>query len=699
MHCASASCLATLLLLSLSVPCYVCAQPTDTSQLPAFMRNWSDAQSTGQYRAGGDINADGRVDYRDAEAALAGAFGGVMSRITVLDALTLEPIPSASVAAQGQTVLTALDGSATVACRRGEQALAVSAPGHEAWEGYLAFVAGFAPVLYLAPANLTVTAANHQEHMEAAYSITEALTPILTELDQAVAPTGSVPPTDADLREAARRQCQLQAVQQLSGVLESIVTQVTALPSEEATAESAQVRTAGLFGLWGMKQGADKLLDGSTKAMKGEDVPEMDAYLRAHPYQGCRSLDELRDYLGDDGVGAFVRHYMFVARSQNGLDQMVTSGASVAVSGYQKASIGSLVGKWATDTWGTVQGWITSKVVDGVFNKGLQYLFGLGSGTNSGRVVIGVTQPDGSTKLSWPGGEWSVTASGGRTYTTARRGVNVAQSGQTVHVAHPSSVGIGPFVWVPPGEFMMGADDLWDACQPVHRVRITRGFWLSEYEVTNAQYAAFLNAHGSLYDGNGVQMLYPEYVPWCKVQQVGGVWRAEAGWENHPVVYVTWYGAKAYCDHYGLRLPTEAEWEYAARGPEGRKYPWGNEWDASRCVNWQNMGPGYDESSWENTTGPGTMAVGSIPAGDSWCGASDMAGNVSEWCADRWDDDYYSVSPVDDPTGPAASAMGYRVLRGGGWCYFYDNWRSADRGADLLRARASSRGFRAARTP
>ena len=108
------------------------------------------------------------------------------------------------------------------------------------------------------------------------------------------------------------------------------------------------------------------------------------------------------------------------------------------------------------------------------------------------------------------------------------------------------------------------------------------------------------------------------------MQQVGGVWRAEAGWENHPVVMVTWCTARAaYCDHYGLRLPTEAEWEYAARGTEGRDYPWGNTWDENKCVNWYNRGPGYDAN-----TGPGTMAVGSIPAGDSWCGASDMAGNV-----------------------------------------------------------------------
>lgn len=247
------------------------------------------------------------------------------------------------------------------------------------------------------------------------------------------------------------------------------------------------------------------------------------------------------------------------------------------------------------------------------------------------------------------------------------------------------------WVWVPPGEFMMGADDLWDACKPIHRVRITKGFYLSKYEVTNAQYAAFLNAHGSLYDGDGQQMIYPDD-NYCKIEQAGGGWRAEESWENHPVVCVTWYGAKAYCDHYGLRLPTEAEWEYAARGAEGRNYPWGNTWDHTKCVNWYNRGPAYDAN-----TGPGTMAVGSIPAGDSWCGASDMAGNVWEWCADWWDDDYYDVSPVDDPAGPATGK--YRLLRGGSWYNYLDGCRSAYRYCYFPFHRYDNFGFRAARTP
>jgi formylglycine-generating enzyme required for sulfatase activity len=255
--------------------------------------------------------------------------------------------------------------------------------------------------------------------------------------------------------------------------------------------------------------------------------------------------------------------------------------------------------------------------------------------------------------------------------------------------------GGGKMVWVAPGQFMMGSPDGEGHADehPQHRVRITKGFWLGKYEVTNAQYAAFLNAHGSNQDGSGNQLIAPYYTLHCKVQQVGGVWSAVAGWENHPVTCVTWYGAKAYCDQYGLRLPTEAEWEYAARGTKGRRYPWGNAWDASKCCNGYNYGPAADAD-----TGPGTMPVGSLPAGDSWCGASDMAGNVWEWCNDWLADGYYSVSPTDDPQGPLSGD--YRLLRGGSWGDFVDSCRSAYRYDCGLYPRLYLNyfGFRVART-
>lgn len=182
----------------------------------------------------------------------------------------------------------------------------------------------------------------------------------------------------------------------------------------------------------------------------------------------------------------------------------------------------------------------------------------------------------GATKVN---GSKTVTPSATTPYTTTVSGLG-GHATDTAKVTVGSGGGaetgldVGRMVWVAPGELMMSADDLWDSCRPIHRVRITKGFWLGKYEVTNAQYAAFPNAHGSNQDASGQRLIYGNgYDSWCKVAYTGGTWVALAGRENHPVINVTWYGAKAYCDHYWLRLPTEAEWEYAARGSEGRNYP------------------------------------------------------------------------------------------------------------------------------
>jgi len=245
----------------------------------------------------------------------------------------------------------------------------------------------------------------------------------------------------------------------------------------------------------------------------------------------------------------------------------------------------------------------------------------------------------------------------------------------------------GVYVWVPPGEFMMGADDLDYRHKPIHRVRITKGFWLSKCEITNAQYAAFLNAHGSNTEAAGKELIDLQSRD-CGVETQGGHYVAKTGRGDHPVVEVSWYGAKAYCDHYGLRLPTEAQWEYAARGPEGRKYPWGDEWDKRKCCNGGNRGPGSR-----------TFPVGSFPQGASWCGALDMAGNVSEWCADWFEKYYYDKSPATDPTGPASGR--YRGLRGGSWMgnVAFNYYRSACRGNDFPVNSNFGGGFRCSRTP
>ena len=209
-----------------------------------------------------------------------------------------------------------------------------------------------------------------------------------------------------------------------------------------------------------------------------------------------------------------------------------------------------------------------------------------------------------------------------------------------------------PLVFVPAGEFRMGADDEqedlsghWPGSRPVHPVRITRGFWIARCEVTSALFAAFLTAYGSDTDADGHRLLSMEDGG-CRISLTDGVYRAQPGWERSPVAGVTWYGAKAYCAHYGLSLPTEAEWEYAARGPQSRDYPWGSGWDAARVA------------------ASGALPVGGLPEGASWCGALDMAGGVWEWCSGWFSADYYVSSPVDDPPGPESGSLS--VLRGGG---------------------------------
>jgi formylglycine-generating enzyme required for sulfatase activity len=214
----------------------------------------------------------------------------------------------------------------------------------------------------------------------------------------------------------------------------------------------------------------------------------------------------------------------------------------------------------------------------------------------------------------------------------------------------------GKMVWVPAGQFTMGSPDAEGQTDehPQHQVRITKGFWLSKSEVSNEQYTKFLNEVGVAKDDQG-----HDYVK--AGDALIGVIAGAAGWETkpgqakRPMECVSWFGAKGYCEHYGLALATEAQWEYAARGAEGRRYPWGNDWDSAKCCSWEHKGAGD----------PPSVDVGSLPDGDSWCGASDMAGNVTEWCADWYDPSYYAQSPPDDPVGPGKGDV--RVARGGSW--------------------------------
>ena len=205
-------------------------------------------------------------------------------------------------------------------------------------------------------------------------------------------------------------------------------------------------------------------------------------------------------------------------------------------------------------------------------------------------------------------------------------------------------------ILIPAGSFQMGCtgnDPTDPYCysdqQPLHAVTLG-AYYIDKYEVTNARYKACVDAGQCLSPWNSGSFSRPSYY-------------GNTAFNDYPVINVNWHHAAAFCTWAGKRLPTEAEWEKAARGSSGtRKYPWGNtELDCTKAnTRVQN-----------NFCVGDTSQVGAYPAGASPYGVMDMAGNVLEWVKDWYGEDYYSVSPANNPQGPATGW--YRVLRGGSW--------------------------------
>ena len=246
-------------------------------------------------------------------------------------------------------------------------------------------------------------------------------------------------------------------------------------------------------------------------------------------------------------------------------------------------------------------------------------------------------------------------------------------------------------VIIPAGKFEMGCNDAVASSdeEPVHSVYVD-AFYMDKYEVTNAQYAAFLTAEGQHAEAGHTWLDIGDGD--ARIELVEGVYRAKAGYENHPVVEVSWYGAMAYAQWAEKRLPTEAEWEHAARGGlAGLKYPWGDTIEPS-------------QANYKNHIG-GTTAVGThSPNGYGLC---EMAGNVWEWCLDEYNAGFYAISPSRNPLSGAPSVKwlldnytsvdSLRVLRGGSWYSSAQGVRVAARIRGTPTSTVSNGGFRCVR--
>jgi formylglycine-generating enzyme required for sulfatase activity len=236
---------------------------------------------------------------------------------------------------------------------------------------------------------------------------------------------------------------------------------------------------------------------------------------------------------------------------------------------------------------------------------------------------------------------------------------------------------------------------------PQHTVFLD-AFWIDRTAVTNAMFQTFVRAANYITyaekGGFGWVLNFSnrnwERVNGANWQYPSGPSSSLEGLEDHPVVQVSWNDAKAYCEWTESRLPSEAEWEKAARGPDGRTYPWGDQQPAGDLANFADINL---KVSWaDKTINDGyqfTAPVDSFPKGASLYGALNMAGNVWQWVADWYDENYYASSPSINPLGPSSGL--YRVDRGGSWNF--EAIPSARRGALNPDDRRYNIGFRCAR--
>lgn len=262
----------------------------------------------------------------------------------------------------------------------------------------------------------------------------------------------------------------------------------------------------------------------------------------------------------------------------------------------------------------------------------------------------------------------------------AEEDIQITEEPTVEVISEPSPIAVEVpegMVYVPAGAFIMGSDPevdpMTDALDelPQHKVFLD-AYFIDKHEVSNADYTKFVEATGHR---NSIFWDNPKF--------------------NHPdqpVVGVTWGDAAAYAEWVGKRLPTEAEWEKAARGTDGRIWPWGNVFDPTKC----NFD---DEGKFDGHLDGFAMAapVESFEQGASPYGVLNMVGNVAEWVADWFEAEYYFVSPMENPKGPPTSGMGKKSWRGASWFAGSEQMRCAFREYDDIVASGQILGFRCAK--
>ena len=228
-------------------------------------------------------------------------------------------------------------------------------------------------------------------------------------------------------------------------------------------------------------------------------------------------------------------------------------------------------------------------------------------------------------------------------------------------------------VYIPSGVFLMGSDEENDQADgdeyPQHEVYLD-GYWIDRYEVTNQQYGKCVDAGACDPPYESGSFTRDRYF-------------TQPEFANYPVIWINWFDANRYCEWAGKQLPTEAQWEKAARGTDAREFPWGDDpIDETRANFGSNVG---------DTTEAGFYS----PQGDSPYGCADMAGNVLEWVKDWYNGGYHTIlDQVDNPQGASSSSIGARVARGGSWIYPARRARAPLRVDRVPELREGNIGFR-----